>query len=61
MIEPISLAATIASTIAIINKLFKIFRSITKWLKRRQNSLWKEDHRILKIVKDYFDRNTSSK
>lgn len=59
--DPISGIITIAALFGLINKLFKIFRSVTKWLKRRQNTLWKEDHRLLKIIKDYFNRNTSSK
>jgi hypothetical protein len=48
---------TITTAIGLVNALFRIFRGITKWLKRRSNSIWKEDQRILKILRSYFDRN----
>ncbi|KAK0642253.1 hypothetical protein DIS24_g9230 [Lasiodiplodia hormozganensis] len=50
---------TIPAAISLINLLFHVFKRISKWLKRRANTLWKEDHRILKIVKDYCSRNSN--
>ncbi|ROW13661.1 hypothetical protein VPNG_04637 [Cytospora leucostoma] len=48
---------TIPAVIGLVNGLMRIFRSISKWLKRIANTQWKEDHRYMKIVRDYFARN----
>ncbi|KAL1615482.1 hypothetical protein SLS54_009014 [Diplodia seriata] len=48
---------TISAAIKLLGVLFHVFKRVFKWLKRRANTLWKEDHRILKIVRDYISRN----
>ncbi|GME43810.1 uncharacterized protein LTHEOB_7477 [Neofusicoccum parvum] len=42
------------SIIALVGTCLKIFKSIAKWIKRHMNHVYKHDHRILKILRDYF-------
>jgi len=55
MFEPVT---TIIGVFSLINSLFHIFKRISSWLKRRANTTWKEDKRILKILRDYAKRNS---
>jgi hypothetical protein len=55
---PGSEVATVITAIGLVNTLFKVFRSIYRWLKKR-DPLFRENHRMFKILKSYFSRHTT--
>lgn len=50
---------TVAAVIGLVNRLIRVFRSIKKWLKNNDH-LYKENKRMMKILKDYSERNKNS-
>jgi cell shape-determining protein MreC len=50
---------TVAAVIGLVNRLIRVFRSIKKWLKNNDR-LYKENKRMMKILKDYSERNKNS-
>jgi hypothetical protein len=54
----IPVGETIMLTIHLVNTLIKVFRSIRQWLKNR-DPLFKENNRMIKILKGYYDRRTN--
>ncbi|PSN61683.1 hypothetical protein BS50DRAFT_651056 [Corynespora cassiicola Philippines] len=55
--DPLSIAFTVGSAIGLVNSLFSIYRNVRRWLKSR-DPLWKENTRMMKILKSYFKRNS---
>ena len=56
--DPLSIAFTVGSVIGLVNSLFSIYRNVRRWLKSR-DPLWKENTRMMKILKSYFKRSNN--
>lgn len=52
------IALTISAVIGLVNTLIRVFRNISKWLKAR-DPLFKENSRMIKILKAHFDHNNN--
>jgi hypothetical protein len=57
MVEPIS---SIFALIHLVNTLARIFKKVYTWLKARSDPLWRENNRMLKLLKAYFERHEYS-
>jgi cell shape-determining protein MreC len=50
---------TVAAVNGLVNRLIRVFRSIKKWLKDNDH-LYEENKRMMRILKDYSERNKNS-
>jgi hypothetical protein len=54
MVDPFT---AITATVTLTKGLVQAVKKTSAWRKRKENTAWKEDDRMEKIVCDYFERN----